>query len=78
MDYFWSAQSLQRLAMMAVDASEVPMLVMISAGGEALSPPTVRRVWTLATVASYFSAVTWSSKTLTYAMKEASSSVVER
>ena len=33
MDYFWSAQSLQRLAMMAVDASEVSMLVMISAGG---------------------------------------------
>ena len=78
MDSFWAALSLRSLAMVAADASEVPVLANILAGGEALSLPTVRRVWTLTTVASYFSAVTWSSKTLTYAMKEAYSSVVER
>ena len=38
----------------------------------------MRRVWTLATVASSFSAATWSSKTLTYATKAASRYVVVR
>ena len=58
MDYFWAAQSLQRSVMMAADASEATVIAMILAGGAALLAPTVRRVWTLATVASYFSAVT--------------------
>ena len=64
--------------MIAADSSEVPVLAMILEEGESLSPPTVWRVWTLATVASYFSAVTWSSKTLTYAMEVASCYVVVR
>ena len=63
---------------MAADASEVPMLAMVLAGREALLPPTVRLVWRLDTVASDFSAVTWSSKTSTYAMKAASCSVLVR
>ena len=33
MDCFWVAQSLQSSLLMAVDASEVPVLAMISAGG---------------------------------------------
>ena len=78
MDSFWAALSLRSLAMVAADASEVPVLANILAGGEALSLPTVRRVWTLTTVASYFSAVTWSSKTLAYATKANSHSVVVR
>ena len=41
-------------------------------------PPTVRRVWELATVVSFFSAVIWSSKTLTYVMKADSRSIVVR
>ena len=72
MDYFWAARSLRILVMMVADTLDVPVLVMILVGGEALSPPTVRHVWTLATVASCFSAVTWSSKTLTYEMKAVS------
>ena len=77
MTSFWDARYLRSLEMMVADASEVPVLAMISAGGEALSPPTVRRVWKLATV-SYFSAITWSSKNSTYAMKADSRSVVVR
>ena len=59
---FWAARSLRSSAMMAEDALEVPVLAMILVGGEALFPPTMRRVWTMAKVASSFSTVTWSSK----------------
>ena len=62
--------------MMVADISEVLVLAMISVGGETLWPPTMRRVWTLATVESSFNAVTWSSKTSTYAMKAGYHSVV--
>ena len=78
MDNFCAARYLQRLEIMAADASEVPILAMVLAGRESLLPPTVRLVWRLDTVASDFSAVTWSSKTSTYAMKAASCSVLVR
>ena len=75
---FWATQYLRSLAMMAAYVSEVPVLAMISAGEEDLSPPTVRRVWILATVASSFSAVTCFSKISTYVMKADSCSMVVR
>ena len=37
MAYFWSARSLQSLAMISADASEVPVLAMILVGGGAVS-----------------------------------------
>ena len=64
---FWASASLQSLAMMAADVSEVPVIAMIYEGScpfsrERMSLPMARHVFT---VRSSVRASTWSSNALT-------------